>query len=105
MKNAVSDIVTACLRKTMCVDGITYLGFLSGFDPGGIPMSLDYGPLKSLKERLGKYPTIQEVAREVTNIRKSKLPEPSETGSAGSFFKNPVVPVHFLQKNKKWRVW
>ncbi len=68
--------------------------------PGGIPMSLDYGPLKSLKERLGKYPTIQEVAREVTNIRKSKLPEPSETGSAGSFFKNPVVPVHFYKKIK-----
>ncbi|MDR2908202.1 MAG: UDP-N-acetylmuramate dehydrogenase [Bacteroidales bacterium] len=27
----------------------------------------------------------------ITNIRKSKLPEPSEIGSAGSFFKNPTV--------------
>ncbi len=36
------------------------------------------------------------IATAITHIRKSKLPEPSEIGSAGSFFKNPTVSqVHF----------
>lgn len=53
--------------------------------------NLEYGPLRQLQERLGHTPSIREVAEEVTKIRESKLPNPSETGSAGSFFKNPVV--------------
>lgn len=52
---------------------------------------LSYGPLIKLADKLGHKPTIREVSEEVIKIRESKLPDPEELGSAGSFFKNPVV--------------
>ncbi len=70
-------------------------------NPDGKARYLDYGPLRSLSERLNRQPSIREVAQEVTDVRKSKLPEPSEIGSAGSFFKNPVVSTHFYEKMKE----
>ena len=38
-------------------------------------------------------PTPKQLARIITDLRWSKLPKPEETGSVGSFFKNPVVTV------------
>lgn len=75
---------------------VTQVSFL--LSPTTEASNLDYGPLKSLSERLGHTPTIREVADEVVAIRNSKLPDPAITGSAGSFFKNPVVSRYFYEE-------
>ncbi|CAD0221065.1 UDP-N-acetylmuramate dehydrogenase [Chryseobacterium sp. JV274] len=54
----------------------------------------EYGAIKSELENLGiENPTIQDISRAVINIRQSKLPNPKEIGNAGSFFKNPTIPL------------
>ncbi len=50
---------------------------------------LNYGDLSS---EVGSDPTPMSVREAVIRIRQQKLPEVSELGSAGSFFKNPIVP-------------
>ncbi len=52
--------------------------------------NLDYGNLKETVEQNGRI-TLQNIRNSVIAIRKNKLPEPEELGSAGSFFKNPLV--------------
>ncbi len=51
-------------------------------------LHLDYG---NLKEYLQQDANPQQVRQTIIQIRKKKLPEVSELGSAGSFFKNPIV--------------
>lgn len=50
---------------------------------------LNYG---NLSNEVGSNPTPMSVREAVIRIRQQKLPEVSELGSAGSFFKNPIVP-------------
>lgn len=60
--------------------------------------SLDYGPLSRLEGELGHAPSPREVADAVLALRNSKLPDPQFVGSAGSFFKNPVVKEYFFRE-------
>lgn len=66
--------------------------------PSELASNLEYGPLKNLEHRLGRVPTISEVANEIIAIRNSKLPDPNLIGNAGSFFKNPVVRIYFYKE-------
>ncbi|MGE8535645.1 UDP-N-acetylmuramate dehydrogenase [Chryseobacterium sp. D764] len=62
----------------------------------------EYGAIKSELENLGiENPTIQDISRAVINIRQSKLPNPKEIGNAGSFFKNPTIPLIQFEELKR----
>ena len=45
--------------------------------------------------------TAQQLREAITDLRWSKLPRPEEHGSAGSFFKNPVVDEETCQRIKQ----
>lgn len=53
-------------------------------------LRLDYG---HLRDAVPAGAGVQDVREAVIRIRQEKLPEVSELGSAGSFFKNPVIPT------------
>jgi UDP-N-acetylmuramate dehydrogenase len=66
---------------------ITEVSFSLSLTPD---LKTDYGALREEVAKLGAA-TLKSVREAVINIRRSKLPDPSVTGNAGSFFKNPVV--------------
>lgn len=63
--------------------------------------NIEYGAIRQELNAMGVQDlSIQAISQAVINIRKSKLPNPDEIGNAGSFFKNPVVPVSTFEELK-----
>ncbi len=61
-----------------------------------------YGAIQQELENMGvQQLSIGAIAQAVINIRSSKLPDPKQTGNAGSFFKNPVIPQAQAEDLKK----
>lgn len=58
---------------------------------------LEYGPLRTAFAQAAPAHPIQ-VRQLILQIRDSKLPDPAVLGSAGSFFKNPVVDAATFEK-------
>lgn len=57
-------------------------------------LNTSYGAIQStLQEMQVQQPTIHDVSAAVCHIRQSKLPDPKQIGNAGSFFKNPEIPI------------
>ena len=55
-------------------------------------LNLAYGNISDELQRRGiGSPTPQQLRQVIIDIRRNKLPDPAETGNAGSFFMNPVV--------------
>jgi len=65
-------------------------------------LHFDYGAIRDvLAAKSISSPTIHHISEAVIEIRKSKLPDPTIIGNAGSFFKNPVIPVSSFQSLKQ----
>ncbi len=62
-------------------------------------LHLEYGNLRDVLRADGiTEPDIRHIGSAVRKIRSSKLPDPSVTGNAGSFFKNPVISQDQFRK-------
>jgi UDP-N-acetylmuramate dehydrogenase len=82
-----NSIFKSELRQIFLVTGVVFRLKKMPHD-----LNTKYG---TIEKELEKHPskTIQTLRDVVCSIRKSKLPDPKETGNAGSFFKNPVVDL------------
>lgn len=66
------------------------------------PPRLDYpGICRELAAAAMTNPAPTDVARAVERLRRRKLPDLTELGNAGSFFKNPVVAVAVMEKLRR----
>ncbi len=64
-------------------------------------INISYPSLAEYFKGSKKTPSYAEVAKAVTEIRQSKLPNPNNLPNAGSFFKNPILKPHQVERLKK----
>ena len=80
-------------KNRFLITRVTY-GLSKTFRP-----HLDYGNIRIELARKGiKEPTAQQLRDTIIEIRQAKLPDPKETGNAGSFFMNPIVTKNRYEK-------
>ena len=80
---------------------VTHVVFALSREPKPV---LDYGHLKDALSSHCQFDCNEKsltpslIRKAIIKIRKEKLPEPSVKGSAGSFFKNPVISISDFQR-------
>lgn len=63
--------------------------------------NLEYAALKGELEKRYPNPTLQQLIALINEIRDAKLPDIKKIGSAGSFFKNPIIPKKHYESLKQ----
>lgn len=65
-------------------------------------LKTDYGVIREvLHDRNIKNPSLFDISNAIIQIRTEKLPDPKKLGNAGSFFKNPLIPIDQFEQLKK----
>jgi UDP-N-acetylmuramate dehydrogenase len=64
-------------------------------------LKTDYGVIREVLHDKGiKNPSLENIANAIVQIRTQKLPDPKQLGNAGSFFKNPTLPIEQYEQLK-----